>query len=57
VGKSKMDARKPHYVEIRLPAQGDTAASHLKLTLWAYSRAVILNMFRQYDVSVWRIDD
>lgn len=54
---ARMDTRKPHYVEIRLPAQGNGAASHLKLTLYAHSRAVILNMFRQYDVNVWRIDD
>lgn len=51
------DARKPHYVEIQLPAQGTGGASHLKLTVFAYSRAVILNMFREYKVRVWRIDD
>jgi hypothetical protein len=53
----KIDSRKPFNVVLRTTEQGTGKPTRLRLTLFAHSRAVILNMFREYDVDIWRKDD
>lgn len=51
---AKIDTRKAYWVEIVMPTATFGITHNVKLTVFAHSKAVILNMFREYTVR--RID-
>jgi hypothetical protein len=50
----KIDKRKAYWVEIQMPTSAFGITHNVNLTVFAHSKAVILNMFRDYAVR--RID-
>lgn len=51
---AKVDKRKAYWVEIQMPTSAWGITHNVSLTVFAHSKAVILNMFREHTVR--RID-